>query len=93
MGYRRILRPILDSGLGGNAVFACCSYVTCNEALAAHWNLQLPTCCFLQAFEYDQICNRPRLSAMVTAWVRSLACSLSTRFLIWKLTVVSEIDN
>jgi hypothetical protein len=28
---------------------------------------------FLQALECDQICSRPRRSAMVTAWVRSLA--------------------
>jgi hypothetical protein len=29
--------------------FACCSYVTCCEARAAHWNLQLTTYSFLQA--------------------------------------------
>src|SRR6266850_295453 len=28
---------------------------------------------FSTGLEYDQICSRPRRSAMVTAWVRSLA--------------------
>jgi hypothetical protein len=41
----------------------------------------------------NQICSNPRRRAMVTACVRSLAPSLSTRFLIWKLTVVSAIVN
>ncbi len=48
---------------------------------------------FYRSTEYDQICSKPRRSAMVTAWVRSLARSLSTKFLMWKLIVVSEIDS
>ncbi len=62
-------------------------------ALAEHRNLQLASCSFLQAMKCDQICSRPRRTAMVTACVRSLAPSLSTRFLIWKFTVVSAIAS
>jgi hypothetical protein len=60
------------------------------EALAEHRNLLPASYSFLQASECDHICSRPRRSAMVTAWVRSLALSLSTRFLMWKLTVVPK---
>jgi hypothetical protein len=62
-------------------------------ALAERRNLQPASCSFLQAFKCDHNCSKPRRTAMVTAWVRSLACSLSTRFLMWKLTVVSAIDS
>lgn len=40
-----------------------------------------------------QISNSPLRTAIVTAWVLSLACSLSMMFLMWKLTVVSEIAS
>src|ERR1700688_3939372 len=40
---------------------------------AEHRNVQPASCSFLQASECDQICSRPRRTAMVTAWVRSLA--------------------
>jgi hypothetical protein len=43
--------------------------------------------------QHDQIWSNPRRMAMVTACVRSLARSLDTRFLIWKLTVVSAMVN
>lgn len=42
-------------------------------AFAKHRNLQEGSCSFLQAPGCDQICSRPRRTAMVTAWVRSLA--------------------
>ena len=42
---------------------------------------------------YCCIWSRPRRSAIVTACVLSFACSLATRFLTWKLTVVSAIAN
>ena len=42
---------------------------------------------------YRYIWSRPRRSAIVTACVLSLACSFATRFLTWKLTVVSAMAN
>src|SRR5262249_53284147 len=42
-------------------------------------------------FSVGQIGNNPRRIAIVTACVRSFAPSLSTTFLMWKLTVFSEI--
>jgi hypothetical protein len=51
-------------------------------AFAEHRNLQPASCSFLQALKCAQICSRPRRTG-----------SLSTRFLMWKLTVVSEIDE
>jgi hypothetical protein len=38
--------------------------------------------------EACQICSNPLRIAIMTVWVRSLTWSLSTRFLMWKLTVV-----
>ena len=35
----------------------------------------------------------PRLSAIVTAWVRSLAPSLESIFVTWNLTVSSLIES
>ena len=40
-----------------------------------------------------QICSSPRRTAIVTACVRSLAPNLSTRFLMWKFTVVSAMQS
>jgi hypothetical protein len=40
-----------------------------------------------------QASSNPRRSAIITACVRSLAPSLLTRFLMWKLTVVSAIAS
>ena len=44
-------------------------------------------------FSVGQVGSSPRRVAMVTACVRSFAPSLSTRFLMWKLTVFSEMAN
>src|SRR5882724_10835723 len=67
--------------------------VTRFSAFAEHRELQPASCSFLQASECDHICSRPRRSAMATACARSLAPSLPTRFLMWKLTVVSAIAS
>ena len=42
-------------------------------AVVEHRYLQPASCGFLQALKCDQICSRPRRTAMVTAWVRSWA--------------------
>ena len=92
-GCRRMAKSPTDLGADAGKRLSRIPDLTGFTAFAETQNLQLASYSFLQALKCDQICSRPRRSAMVTAWVRSLAWSLSTRFLMWKLTVVSEIDS
>lgn len=55
--------------------------------------LQFSTGKLFSFLRNGQISRRPRRRAIVTACVRSLAPSLSTKFLMWKLTVVSAMDS
>ena len=92
MGYRRILSPSERRSEGDDPAFhaALTLPVTRRSRYIGICSYQPAVFCRPLP---DQICSKPRRRAIVTACVRSLAWSLSTRFLMWKLTVFSEIAS